>query len=97
MSRINLGRALHGLGACEFELSNMTQAISLNQSACDLYRDEAPELFHLALQNIGMAHLANNEYEKTLQSLEKCARFWTDQGNASRVHEIETLLAASRG
>jgi tetratricopeptide (TPR) repeat protein len=92
-SRTNVARAFHGLGACKLKLHQVAEAAVLTQSACDLYLDEAPELYHLALQNLAIAHQLNRDHMHAKAYLEQCAIFWTDHKNSTRVEEIASLLA----
>ena len=91
-TRTNLGRTLHGLGACHLELKEVGPTIVLTQDACDLYRDEDPDLYHLALQNLAIAHQLNGEHQPARNYLEQCARHWEDQGNQGYLHDSERLL-----
>ena len=95
-NRVNLGRAFHGLGACELELQHVAESIVLTQSACDLYQDETPNLYYLALQNLALAYRLDHRHDQVLSYLEQCARYWADCGKSDRLHEIELLLKTSR-
>lgn len=95
-TQVNLGRVFHGLGACELDLEHPLEAIRLTQRACKLYEDSAPDLYHLALQNLAMAYHFIQEEHRAVSYLERCGRYWSDSANASRVHEIESLLERLR-
>ncbi len=94
MRRVNLGRALHGLGACELDLHHPAAATRLTQSACEVYAETSADLYHLALQNLAMAHHLNREPARTTRYLEQCARYWADRGDTPHVQEVEALLVS---
>lgn len=90
--RVNLGRAVHGLGACELHWENAEQAIVYGENACNLYRVESPELFYLALQNVALSYRLAGRSDKALQALEQCAQYWEDQKHTEHLREVEALL-----
>ncbi|NMP24898.1 helix-turn-helix domain-containing protein [Sulfobacillus harzensis] len=93
-SRTNRGRVFHGLGACELELGHLDSAYQWTQKACELYADEAPTLYHLALQNLGMIHVINGDRARAIRYLEPCVEFWTGQEDDVRVQEAYELIIA---
>lgn len=94
-SRINFGRVLHGMGTCHLALSEIRAGLLLTQDALNLYGDEAPDLYHLALQNVAVGHQISGDHGNAQEILEQCAQYWGDHGDAVQVQEIERLLRES--
>lgn len=96
LDKANLGRALHGLGACHLQWNDVRPAIVFTEAACDIYRDEDSALYYLAVQNLAMAYQLNGDGDAARIHLELCARYWSDQGNQAQLQDIQRLLGGLR-
>lgn len=92
-SRVNLGRAFHGLGACALHGQEVSEAILMTQSACDLYRDEHPDQYFLAMQNLSIAYILNHDPGRARNYLQQCGEHWTTIGQVDRAFEVSTILS----
>lgn len=92
-SRVNLGRAFHGLGASALHLQDVGQALAMTRTACELYRDESPDQYFMALQNLSLAHILNHEADQARHYLKQCEEHWDRHSEENRALVVRSILS----